>query len=102
MKRFRVHGYCLVPTECVMTVEAPSPEEAVMIALASRWQDHIDGQGGDDRSAYDWRPDAQDIESPNSVLSRTPSGATDSAAPGIHGSAGGLTGGSPHITEEKR
>ena len=42
------------------------------------------------------------IQSPNSVLSRADCGATDSAAPGIHGSAGGLTGGSPHITEEKR
>ena len=72
MKRYRVHGFCLVPTECQMTVEAASPEEAVRVALASRWTDHIDSQGADERSAFDWRPDAQEIESPNAPGSATP------------------------------
>lgn len=65
MKRYRVHGYCLVPTECTMTVDALSPEDAVRIALASKWTEHIDQNGGDDRSAIDWRPDAEEVQSPN-------------------------------------
>jgi hypothetical protein len=74
IRRYRVHGFCLVPTECTMMVDAPSPEEAVRIAIASRWQDHIDQNGGDDRSAFDWRPNAEAIESPTAPASATEAG----------------------------
>lgn len=67
VRRYRVHGICLVPTECMMVVEAKSPEQAVHIAKQSNWQHHL--ENGDRASAYDWEPDAEEIPSPNAVVS---------------------------------
>jgi len=53
-----------------MIVEASSPDEAVRIALASKWQEHVDQNGGDDRAAFDWIPDAEEIQKPNAPAQR--------------------------------
>ena len=66
VRRYRVRGICLVPTEVSMDVDARSSEQAVYIAKHSDWQMHV-CDGGDRRSAYDWEPHAEEIQSPNAV-----------------------------------
>lgn len=64
--KYKVHGYCLVPTEAELEVEADSPEDAVSKAQAifrRRPQDLIVSQSSDDFSAYDWQPTAREISS---------------------------------------
>jgi hypothetical protein len=65
VRKYRVRGICLVPTECEMEIEATSQEDAVKTALSSRWQHHIDNLGGDNTSAFDWQPRAEEISSAN-------------------------------------
>lgn len=65
VRLYRVHGICFVPTECSMIVSAESPEKAVHLALNSDWKQHIDQNSGDDRSAFDWMPFAEELQSPN-------------------------------------
>ncbi len=60
MKYF-VSGICMVPTYAEMTVDAETPEQALALAQAAFSRDSsavlVPG-GADERSAYDWRPDA--------------------------------------------
>lgn len=69
VRRYRVQGICLVPTECCMIVEAQSPEQAVHIAKNSNWRHHL--EHGDRQAAYDWEPDAEELQSPNAQRSAT-------------------------------
>ena len=57
--KYRVRGICFVPTDVEMVVEARSEEEAIRIAKASRWQDHIGANDGDSGAAFDWEPSAE-------------------------------------------
>lgn len=65
VRRFRVRGICLVPTEVEMEIEAPNARAAVMLALRSDWKSQIGGNDGDSRSAFDWQPTAEEIDSAN-------------------------------------
>lgn len=59
VRRYRVHGYCMVPHECAMEIEASNPHEALLKAMASNWRYYIDH--GDDRAATDWQPTVEEI-----------------------------------------
>lgn len=62
-KLYRVSGICFVPTECTMEVEAEGPDVALWIATQSHdWQSHIDRNGGDFVSAFDWQPFAEEVK----------------------------------------
>jgi hypothetical protein len=61
--RYLVRGICLVPTEAGMEVEADTPEQAVEIAQAEfrkKPRNVIYNNGGDDSSAFDWQPTAEE------------------------------------------
>lgn len=64
VRRFRVHGVCLVPTEVTMYVLARNENEAVARAMNSKWRNHI-ANGHDDSAAYDWEPEAFEVAEPN-------------------------------------
>ena len=70
VRRFRVRGICLVPTEVEMEVEAENEEAAVKRALRSDWKMHMGANDADFRSAFDWRPSAEEISSANNAMSR--------------------------------
>ena len=69
VRRWRVRGICLVPTEVEMIVEAATADEAMTAALASGWKQHIGGNDGDGASAFDWKPSAEEIQAPNTERS---------------------------------
>lgn len=64
MKKFQVKGYCLVPHSVCMEIEANSPEEAILKAKSSDWRYHIESNSGDERSADEWEPFAEEISCP--------------------------------------
>jgi hypothetical protein len=72
MKTFRVKGICLVPTEVEMEIEAPDARRAVMKAQRSDWKMQICPNDADFRSAFDWRPTAEEINSSNETALAQP------------------------------
>lgn len=65
VRRFRVRGICLVPTEVEMEIEASNARAAVMMAQRSDWKSRIGANDGDTRAAFDWEPTAEEISPAN-------------------------------------
>lgn len=65
LMQYRVHGYCLVPCEAEIVVDAGTPDEAMTIAMAA-WQAEksalIISNSADADSAYEWQPTAEPVE----------------------------------------
>lgn len=72
IRRFRVRGICLVPTEVEMEIEAPNARAAVMMAQRSDWKSYIGANDGDTGAAFDWDPTAEEIHPANSVSQPQP------------------------------
>jgi len=64
-RRWRVHGYALVPVEAEVYIDAPDVKAALAKARVL-WQANkqaiIVGNSADESSAHDWRPTAELIE----------------------------------------
>lgn len=62
MAKYRVHGYCLVPCEALIEVDASSEAEALQKARLA-WNANkaavICGNSADERAACDWQPTAE-------------------------------------------
>lgn len=65
VRRFRVRGVCLVPCDLELEIEAESEEEAVREALTCPWQQAVDANSIDARAAFDWQPEAVEINPAN-------------------------------------
>ena len=65
VRRFRVRGICLVPTEVEMEIEAQNACAAVMMAQRSDWKSRIGANDGDTCAAFDWEPTAEEINPAN-------------------------------------
>lgn len=62
-KKYRVFGYCYVPTEATAIVEANNPQEAITKAkqlFYAKPSNLIDSQSGDETSAFAWEPTAEE------------------------------------------
>lgn len=63
--KYRVHGYCFVPQEAEIIVEAESEDEAIKIA-GKAWKKNkcalIVPMSAEENSAFDWQPSAQRLE----------------------------------------
>lgn len=68
--KYRVHGYCLMPAEAEIEVEAGSAEEALQNAMAA-WGTNkralIDRNSVDEGAAFDWQPTAE-LLTPNTKV----------------------------------
>ncbi len=65
VRKFRVRGICLVPTEVEIEIEAPNARAAVMMAQRSDWKSRIGANDGDTGAAFDWEPTAEEINPAN-------------------------------------
>jgi hypothetical protein len=66
--RYLVRGYCFVPAECKMIVEASSAEEAIKKAKVSDWKKSIVSNSHDNHCAFDWQPIAEQLSTPNNRI----------------------------------
>lgn len=63
MKKYRVSGFCLVPTEVTLEVMASSEEDAIARAMLMDWKASVNSCDGDEQSAFDWEPaEARPVE----------------------------------------
>lgn len=63
-KKFRVHGFCLVPVEGLIEVEAENADEALAKAQAAFKADRravLVSGSADEGAAFDWQPTAEPI-----------------------------------------
>lgn len=71
MKTYRVHGYCMVPCEAEILIDATDANDALLKALTAWNKDKqplIVGSSVDEGAAYDWQPTAELV--PNAEVRR--------------------------------